>query len=95
MARNSRIIIARDIKVDRDYKNVLTYSEAEMLSLCQTNQVYSNNTYEFLKENESPLYVGCDYQTTLKGNYIAFQNPNYSNKWFFAFIDRVEYNSEN
>lgn len=95
MARNSKVIIARDIKVDRDYKNVLTYSESEMLSLCQTNKVYENSTYEFLKENESPLYVGCDYQTALKGNYIAFQNPNYSNKWFFAFIDRVEYNSEN
>jgi len=95
MARNSKVIIARDIKVDRDYKNVLTYSEAEMLSLCQTNKVYENSTYEFLKENESPMYVACDYQTALKGNYIAFQNPNYSNKWFFAFIDRVEYNSEN
>ena len=94
MARNSKVIIARDIKVDRDYKNVLTYSEAEMLSLCQTNKVYENSTYEFLKENESPMYVGCDYQTALKGNYMAFQNPNYSNKWFFAFIDRVEYNSE-
>ena len=94
MARNSKVIIARDIKIDRDYKNVLTYSEAEMLSLCQTNKVYENSTYEFLKENESPMYVGCDYQTALKGNYIAFQNPNYSNKWFFAFIDRVEYNSE-
>lgn len=94
MARNSKVIIARDIKVDRDYKNVLTYSESEMLSLCQTNKVYENSTYEFLKENESPMYVACDYQTALKGNYIAFQNPNYSNKWFFAFIDRVEYNSE-
>ena len=94
MARNSKVIIARNIKVDRDYKNVLTYSESEMLSLCQTNKVYENSTYEFLKENESPMYVGCDYQTALKGNYIAFQNPNYSNKWFFAFIDRVEYNSE-
>ena len=94
MTRNSKDRIARDIKVDRDYKNVLTYSESEMLSLCQTNKVYENSTYEFLKENESPLYVGCDYQTALKGNYIAFQNPNYSNKWFFAFIDRVELNSE-
>ena len=94
MARNSKVIIARNIKVDRDYKNVLTYSESEMLSLCQTNKVYENSTYEFLKENESPMYVGCDYQTALKGNYIAFQNPNYSNKWFFAFIDRVELNSE-
>ena len=90
MARNSKVIIARDIKVDRDYKNVLTYSESEMLSLCQANKVYENSTYEFLKENESPMYVGCDYQTALKGNYIAFQNPNYSNKWFFAFIDRYK-----
>ena len=30
----------------------------------------------------------------MKSNYIAFQNPDYSNKWFFAFIDEVIYKGE-
>lgn len=93
MVYNSQVILAKNIKIDRSYKNVLTYTESQMLSLCQTNAIYSNNTYEFLKENESPIYVGCNYSTAIQANYIAFQNPNFSNKWFFGFIDRVEYNS--
>ena len=34
------------------------------------------------------------YGTALTANYIAFQNPDYSNKWFFAFIDDVEMDDE-
>ena len=93
MIYNSQVILCKNIKIDRSYKNVLTYSESQMLSLCQANQVYSNSTYEFLKQDESPMYVNCNYNVAIQCNYMAFQNPNYTNKWFFAFIDSVEYNS--
>lgn len=93
MIYNSQVILCKNIKIDRSYKNVLTYSESQMLALCQANQVYSNSTYEFLKQDESPMYVNCNYNVAIQCNYMAFQNPNYSNKWFFAFIDSVEYNS--
>ena len=41
-------------------------------------------------------YLLCDfdYDVCLQANYIAFQNPNYSNKWFFAFITDVIYRGD-
>ena len=40
MVYNSQVILAKNIKIDRSYKNVLTYTESQMLSLCQTNAIY-------------------------------------------------------
>lgn len=92
--QNSKIILVGDMKLDKDYKNVLNYSESQMVTLCTNNAVAQENSYSFLKPGENVIRSGWNYATCIKGDYIAFQNPNYSNKWFFAFIDRIEYVSE-
>lgn len=90
----SRIILAKNIKMDRNYNNVLSYSEDEMLELCQTNKVVEADNYSFIRTNQTIL-CGFDYEICLQANYIAFQNPDYSNKWFFAWIDEVNYKGDN
>lgn len=94
--RNSIIILAKNINMDKEYQNIIDYSENELVSLCEDNDhlVAKQNNYSFLKPNTNVINVGISYATCLQANYIAIQNPSYSNKWFFAFIDRVEYNSE-
>ena len=94
--RNSIIILAKNINMDKEYQNIIDYSESELVSLCENNNhlVAKQNNYSFLKPNTNVINVGINYTTCLQANYIAMQNPSYSNKWFFAFIDRVEYNSE-
>ena len=94
--RNSIIILAKNINLDKEYINILSYSENEMVTLCESNDhlVAKQTNYSFLKPNENVINVGIPYATCLQANYIAMQNPSYSNKWFFAFIDKVEYNSE-
>lgn len=94
MARNGRVILSKNINLEKDYKNVLNYSETNMLNLCLANKVYENNTYSFIKPGLNEIEVGATYDTCIQANYIAFQNTSYSNKWFFAFIDEVEYRSE-
>ena len=91
---NSRLILAKNIKMDRNYNNVLSYTEDEMLSLCQTNKVVEADNYSFIRTNQTIL-CGFNYEMCLQANYIAFQNPDYSNKWFFAWIDEVHYKGEN
>lgn len=86
----SKIILCNGIKLDRNYTNVLSYSENDMLTLCQNNMVSYNDDYSFIRENGSIL-VEVPYSTCLTCNYMAYQNKDYSNKWFFAFIDKVEY----
>ena len=89
--QNSNIIICKNIKLDKSYKDVLNYSEQQMVSLCQANAVSSANNYSFIRSERNVIKTSFSYNDALKCNYMAFQNPDYSNKWFFAFIDDVEY----
>lgn len=92
---NSRVILSKNIKIDKNYKNVLNYSENNMLELLLSNNhlVNQDSTYQFINVNNK-IRVNFSYQECLSANYIAFQNPNYSNKWFFGWIENIEYKSE-
>ena len=91
---NSKIILAKNIHIDRDYVDVLSYTESQMLSLCQQNQVASADDFSFLDYSKKTIFVEFSYDLCLQANYIAFQNPYYSNKWFFAWIDDVIYKND-
>ncbi|MBQ1550978.1 MAG: hypothetical protein IIZ67_02650 [Bacilli bacterium] len=93
--KNSAIILCKDINLDREYINVLTYTENDMVTLCQNKAVASASNYTFIRQDRNEIKVNFPYATCLQCNYMAFQNPNYSNKWFFAFIDEVSYISDN
>lgn len=93
--RNSKIILCHNINLDRDYVNVLDYSENQMLELCNSNKVAELNTFSFIRQSRNRIATSFDYSIVLKANYMAFQNPDYSNKWFFAFVDDVIWKGEN
>lgn len=65
-----------------------------MLTLIDNNKVAESNKYSFLDVTKGVIYTSFDYSVALTANYIAFQNPDYSNKWFFAFIDDVVYKGD-
>ena len=90
---NSKILLVKNIHIDRQYTNVLSYSEKQMLELCQANLVAQADNYSFLRPTGS-IMAGFTYAQCLQANYIAFQNPDYSNKWFFAWIDEVIYKGD-
>lgn len=92
---NSKILLVKNIHIDRQYTNVLSYSESQMLELCrsQNHLIAEANNYSFLRPTGS-IMAGFSYSQCLQANYIAFQNPDYSNKWFFAWIDDVIYKGD-
>lgn len=92
MSRNSRVILAKNIKLDKNYKSVLKYSETQMIELMlnSSNLVFQSTTCSFIRE-DNIINVKAEYETCIQANYVAFQNPDYSNKWFFGFIDEVRY----
>ena len=91
--RNSKIILCSNILLDKEYRNVLNYTENTMLSLVNSKKVAEDNHYSFIRETGTIL-VEFTYQTCLSANYIAYQNPDYSNKWFFAWTDKVSYKND-
>lgn len=92
MARNSKVIIAKNIKLDRNYTNVLNYTEQQMLDLVNTNKVAESLNCSFIRQTGT-ISTPFSYSQCLQSNYIAFQNPDYDNKWFFGWIDDVVYKS--
>ena len=93
MAYNSRFILAKGINLDKNHLNVLDYSESSMVSLCQSKAVYQGNDFQFIRDT-GRISIRATYSQAVTANYIAFQNPDYANKWFFAFIDHVIYKSD-
>lgn len=94
---NSKIIMCKGIKMDREYNNVLSYDEEGMQRLVNnsTFKVAEASNYSFVGGyGNNVVLVDFAYDLCIKSNYIAFQNPNYSNKWFYAWIDDVEYVSD-
>lgn len=96
MSYNSKIILCKGIKIDREYVNVLSYTEQQMLNLCNSSgiKIAEANDYTFIDRNRS-IRCAFSYSDCVQANYIAFQNPDYSNKWFFAFIDNVTFKGNN
>lgn len=96
MARNSKIYVCKDIHIDNEYNNVLNYTVQQMLDLCtdSSHLVAQASNYSFVRESENTISVGFTYAQCLESNYIAFQNSNYSNKWFFGWIRDVKYVSD-
>lgn len=89
--RNSEIRIYKDIKVDKRYFNVLDpMSNSALLTSLASNLVATNSAYSFIRETGA-IETDFNYTDLLKCNYVAFRNPDYSNRWFFGWIDRVDY----
>lgn len=91
--RNSKIILCSNILIDKEYRNVLNYSQTSMLNLVNSKKVAEDNHYSFIRESGTIL-VDFPYNTCLNANYMAYQNPDYSNKWFYAWIDKVSYKND-
>lgn len=93
--RNSKIILSKDIHIDKNYNNVLNYSNSDMLALMQSEAhfVGKKENCSFLGR-ENRISTSFTVDECLQANYIAFQNPSYSNKWFFAWIDDVVYKGD-
>lgn len=94
--RESKILLCKNIKLDKNYNNVLNYSESDLLALCSSNThlISQKNDYSFIRESKNTISTDFSYSDCLKSNYIAFQNKDYANKWFFAFVEDVQYISD-
>lgn len=92
--KTSNVILCQNIKLDNTYKNVLDYNEEEMKELINDNKVVEGNNYTFIREEKNVIQVGFSYATICNCNYLAFQNKDYNNRWFYGFIKDIQYVGE-
>ena len=89
--KDGEIILCQGIKMDKEFENVLNYSTADMVTLCRNNQVATSTNYSIIDPTVNEISVAIPYSTCIYANYIAFKNPHYGNKWYFAFVNKVKF----
>lgn len=94
--RNSKLILSKGIKLNKKYTEVLSYTEQEMITLLRSNThlVSETSNFSFLRPYNNKINVDIPINIVMQSNYMAFQNPDFSNKWYFAFIEERKYISD-
>ena len=78
-----------------DLKNVQSYnSRAEQISTIQGLLTHKYEHINIIRRDTDLILKGVNEDLT-QCNYLMYQNADISNKWYFAFIDNVQYNSLN
>lgn len=78
-----------------DLKNVQSYaSRAEQISTIQGLLSHKYEHINIIRRDSDLILKGVNEDLT-QCNYLMYQNTDISNKWYFAFIDNVQYNSLN
>lgn len=78
-----------------DLKNVQSYaSRAEQISTIQGLLSHKYEHINIIRRDSDLILKGVNEDLT-QCNYLMYQNTDISNKWYFAFIDNVKYNSLN
>lgn len=97
MAKNSTIIFSKSIPLDKGYKDVVNYSSSQMLEKMrsQNHLVAEANDYSFVKEKKRTIRTSLPFSQAQIVNYIAFRNDDYYAKWYFAFVNSVDFISPN
>lgn len=78
-----------------DLKNVQSYdSRAVQISVIQGLLSHKYEHINIIRRDSDLILKGVNEDLT-QCNYLMYQNKDISDKWYFAFIDNVQYNSLN
>ena len=94
IAPNSIIRIYKNIPLDNTYEDTIYFASASaQRSYFNTGIQYTldDHSYQRVNNNQGQIKVEILADNLYTCNYMAFQNTNFGNKWFYAFITNVEY----
>lgn len=89
---NTNIRLLHNVPLDNTYQHTIYFSD----STAQYNyfvglQKYNLTSYSYQRVQKGRARVGIVADNIYDCNYMMFQNSNFGNKWFYAFITGVEY----
>lgn len=79
------------VPLEDDYKDTLYFANATAQHNYFAGQVVKSYTDFSYQRKDSVIRVPAQVDTIRNCNYVMYQNSAYSNKWFYAFINRMVY----
>lgn len=89
---NTTIRILHNVPLDTSYDHTIYFASASAQTTyfsSKTKHTLSNQTYQ--RVNKTTMKVEIVADNIYDCNYLMFQNSAFGNKWFYAFIKRIDY----
>ena len=93
---NSDVVLCRGVPIDSDYKHTLYFE-----SVAQQNNYFFSKAFKqfhnvsYQRERRNVITLEIPATQVYACNYLMFKNTSYGEKWFFAFVNSVEYVNDN
>ena len=82
------------VPLENDYKNTLYFNnKGEQESYFTSRILKSYTDFTYLRK-DNVIHIPACYDDIYKANYVMYQNSNYSDKWFYAFIKEMKYEND-
>ena len=91
VAPNSTIRLLKDVPIDESYENTLYFASESAQRTYFLSLTPKHIMTQCTRVRDGVIRVDKLSDEILDCNYMMFQNTNFSNKWFYAFIDDVRY----
>lgn len=89
---NTEIIILQDVPLDKTYKHSLYFAnETVQQNYFKTKKKHTLTKQSYQRVNKGVSRVNIKAEELYNCNYLMFRNDSFGNKWFYAFIKKVEY----
>lgn len=96
IAPDTNIWILRGCPLDAGYENSIIFDDAAKQRAWFTEfEILALAAYSYQRAGLNTLRVGVPISRIYDANYLIFQNSAYMDKYFYAFIERVEYINDN
>lgn len=96
IAPNTDIILCKGVNIDRNYTHTLRSDNLDdqySKIIKYKKRVFPKNTYQ--RTNEGKLRIEALADDLYDCNYLIFQNKSFGTKYFYAFIDSIDYINNN
>lgn len=94
MINPSTSIYLCDVPIENDNKNQITFANANaQYNYFSSKIVRTFDNYTYQRKDET-IVVNAKVDDIRMCNYLFYKNNNFTNKWYYCFINKVEYVSE-
>lgn len=96
IAPDTDIYLLANVECDKSYDNVKYFATKNAQHTYMSSKIvksFTNQSYG--RVNKGTFRLFCKADDVYECNYLMFQNTAFGNKWFYAFINSIEYVSNN
>ena len=94
IAPNSTVILLKNIPLEPNFENTVWYNNETEQEQDFLQQAYSPRTFtaqSYVHKERGVIRLEVQLSLVYDCNYMMFKNTSFENKWFYAFVTRVEY----